>query len=418
MSTDREAPDGAEREPGSAARAAHEARAALLGMTPAELHARYQRILAGPPASPEGVAKVAALFGLVVVPDAEREDCGSSRPARSPLTARGAIARLAPSGSAPGTLADVTTEDDSNAEQPSVLPTALAAGAGALAGVRLGPGGEIAGALAGPYLEIMLRRSFAEFGADAKRRVTKMMDSARETAGCTDAELEERLLRSEGKRLFNITAINAAAATAWPQKVVALGRVLAAGLIAEDEAAIDVEELALAAMTDMEKPHVVLLDLLVRFEPEAEMGIGWTAVPQAIPSYLSDFVGGGGPLHWRPCRRVWTAAQIFEVRPQLRPVVTSLLGTLERHGLARLNDSGPAVAKQLGEDLAKQVNKQAGQAQRGQRPAPVTLRPPSSMREIPPSWSPTELGERVLGFYEDAASEAGGADRPAEHASG
>lgn len=57
------------KEAGSAARAAHEARAAMFGMTPGELKAHYRKILAGPPVSPEGLAKVAALFGLVVIPD-------------------------------------------------------------------------------------------------------------------------------------------------------------------------------------------------------------------------------------------------------------------------------------------------------------------------------------------------------------
>jgi hypothetical protein len=154
----------------------------------------------------------------------------------------------------------------------------------------------------------------------------------------------------------------------------------------------------------MERPHVVLLDLLVRFEPDAVMGVGWKAVPHRVPSYQSRFIAGGGPLLWTPGRRDWTAPQICGVRPQLRPVLTSLLGTLERHGLASLVDSGPAMAKQLAEDLAKQVNQQAGQMQRsGGRVRPITLRPPLVLRPTEPSWSPTELGEQVLAFYDAAA---------------
>ena len=41
----------------------------MFGMAPGELKAHYRRILAGPPVSPDGLAKVAALFGLVVIPD-------------------------------------------------------------------------------------------------------------------------------------------------------------------------------------------------------------------------------------------------------------------------------------------------------------------------------------------------------------
>jgi hypothetical protein len=67
--------DTDEKEAGAAARAAHEARAALLGMTTDELKARYRKILAGPPATREAQARVAALFGLVLLP--EPEDSGT-----------------------------------------------------------------------------------------------------------------------------------------------------------------------------------------------------------------------------------------------------------------------------------------------------------------------------------------------------
>jgi hypothetical protein len=279
----------------------------------------------------------------------------------------------------------VTHEDNGDAEQPSALPAALAYGAGALAGARLGPGGAIVGAFSGPYLEIMLRRSFAEFGADARERVRRMMGSAREAARCTDAELEKQLLQSERTRLLNVTAIEAAAGTAWPPKVVALGRVLAGGVKAEEEAVINLHDLALNAMADMERPHVVLLDLLVRYEPEVVWQVGWKAVEHRLPSYLSKYVVGGEPFFWSPGHRIWTADQICDAQPQLGPALMGLLGTLERHGLARLRDSAPAVAKQFTEAL-------------GQLRTPTTT-------EIDPRWSPTELGEQVRAFYDEAATE-------------
>jgi len=80
------------------------------------------------------------------------------------------------------------------------------------------------------------------------------------------------------KRLLNVYLILAAAGTVWPPKVVALRRVLAAGLIAENETDIDLQESALTAMAEMERPHVMLLDLLVRYEPEAVSNGGWKAV--------------------------------------------------------------------------------------------------------------------------------------------
>jgi hypothetical protein len=69
--------DAAEKEAGSAAREASEALADMLGWTPAELKAHFRKILAGPPAKPGDVARVAALFGLVVVPGPEDEGSGA-----------------------------------------------------------------------------------------------------------------------------------------------------------------------------------------------------------------------------------------------------------------------------------------------------------------------------------------------------
>jgi hypothetical protein len=44
----------------------------------------------------------------------------------------------------------------------------------------------------------------------------------------------------------------------------ALGRVLADGLIADDKK-IDMVQLALTAMADLERPHVMVLDLLTNY---------------------------------------------------------------------------------------------------------------------------------------------------------
>ncbi len=261
------------------------------------------------------------------------------------------------------------------------------------------------GAFAGPYLELLLRRSFAEFGADAQERVRQMMASACDAAECTEAELEERLLKTEQTRLLNVNAILAAAGTAWPPKVVALGRVLAAGLIAEDEADVNLQEFALAAMAEMERPHVMLLDLLVRYEPEVVWGVGWKAVSHRIPSYQSPYVAGGGELFWSVGHRIWTLGQIEDARPRLTPALTGLLATLRSHGLVQEQDRAPETAKQLAEELAKQVNRQAGQNQRRKTSKPPTLQVPT-VRSVKEHWAPTERGEQVLGYYELAADEA------------
>ena len=86
------------------------------------------------------------------------------------------------------------------------------------------------------------------------------------------------------------------------------------------------------------------------------------------------------------------------------PVLTSLLGTLQRHGLAAENNSAPEGLEQLSKNLVQQVNRQAGQTQRGQQARPVTLREPT-VRSVGPSWSPTELGETILDYYRLAGEE-------------
>ena len=88
--------------------------------------------------------------------------------------------------------------------------------------------------------------------------------------------------------------MDAAQRTAWPPKVYALGRVLAAGLIASDEAEVDVQDQALAAMADLERLHIILLELLVKYEPDWT-GERYVAVPHRVPSYQDTFFGGSRP---------------------------------------------------------------------------------------------------------------------------
>ena len=105
------------------------------------------------------------------------------------------------------------------------------------------------------------------------------------------------------------------------------------------------------------------------------------------------------------------ARQIVAARPQLRPVLTSLLGTLQRHGLAAENDSTPEALEQFGKVMTQQVNRQAGQNQRGRQARPPTRRETAAY--LPgPSWSPTELGETILDYYRLAGEEKT-ADMPA-----
>src|SRR5262249_6512474 len=109
---------------------------------------------------------------------------------------------------------------------------------------------------------------------------------------------------------------------------------------------------------------------------------------------------------WHAGQRVWTEYQIGEVRPTLRPVVVSLMATLQRHGLAVQNDDTPAVLAKYSEAMrAEAARGLSGRDQRGNQLLPRLLAVKAQQFTPPPSWSPTELGERVLGYYRLAASE-------------
>lgn len=295
--------------------------------------------------------------------------------------------------------------EDVDREPDRVGPKIVAGLAVAGAGIRLGPEAALALGAAAPLFESLAERAWEELRPDARQRAAQVLSTAAEEIGCDDEQFGELIGSSETSRLQTGLAMDAAQRTAWPPKVYALGRVLAAGLIATDEAEVDVQDHALAAMADLERLHVILLELLVKYEPD------WTgerivAVPHGVPSYQAVTLGDrpDDPKVWSIGRRKWTEHQIVAARPQLRPVLTSLLGTLQRHGLAAENDSAPEVLEQLSKDLVQQVNRQAGKMQRGRPATPITLRE-TKPRNVEPNWSPTELGEKVLGYYRLAGEE-------------
>jgi hypothetical protein len=183
----------------------------------------------------------------------------------------------------------------------------------------------------------------------------------------------------------------AAERTAWPPQIRALGKVLAAGLISADDA-IDVPQFALNAMVELDRLHVALLELLVRYEP------GWTADGyEARPHRDMPEL-----REWIADKRIWLAPVIVAVRPQLRPVLTSVVATLVRHGLAEQTERTPESLERLGRQSYRQA---AAAESRRPRATPPALWAPRE-RRVERSWSPTELGEQVLGFYFEAAAEA------------
>lgn len=188
--------------------------------------------------------------------------------------------------------------------------------------------------------------------------------------------------------------------------MVALGRVLAAGLIPDGDA-VDIVQYALDAISEMGRLHVSLLDLLVRYEPGRDSR-GYRAVPHRVPSYLpmSLAPAPGARTYWSIGRREWEADLIPIVRPELDPVLSGLAGSLIRHGLAQQSDRTREAMEQLGKDFHGRMIRQASAARRGLQPTPIGQRAPAISR-VERSWLPTELGEIVLGYYLEAGADAG-----------
>lgn len=307
-------------------------------------------------------------------------------------------------------LDNMTSNDD--VEQPSRAVRAAADAALVFVGARLGGlDGAMLATFATPYAEDFLQKALGELKSDKRRRWSQMFESTAEATGSDPDELVDLIDDSERTRLLTAAAMTSAAGTAWPPKVYALGRALADGLIAVDGAEVNIADLVIPAMTDMERPHLSLLELLVRWIPDQATGQPLQVrAHQEVPVHQAgngfsagDFSRSG----WTIGERKWATYQINQARPMLEPVLTSLIGTLRRHGLAEQFDDTPGVLAKFSEKM-REVSSHTG-VRSGQRITAASLLP-QTMSEIEalevtaaPRWSPTELGELVLKYYRLAA---------------
>ena len=193
----------------------------------------------------------------------------------------------------------------------------------------------------------------------AQQRKVEVLASAID-AGIPEDELGERINASGRTQLLTGFALSAATRTAWEDKVRTLGRSLASGLLADDNAKIDAEQMIVSAITDIEGPQVSLLELLVRWTLSYPLGVEILAGPLDIPEYSQppfpkyptpDPTWGG---NWHVHARRLGIRHIFEARPNLAPIVPSLLGTLQRHGLIVQNDNTGEAVRWYSEESEEQ----------------------------------------------------------------
>lgn len=194
---------------------------------------------------------------------------------------------------------------------------AAAAGAGAAVGAIIaGPAGAVVGAALGPLIEPFAVKVWEEVSADGRRRGADVLATACEASQRPIEEILELIDTSDRMRLLAGIAMSAATRTAWQAKVRTLGQSLASGLLAKDDAQIDTEQLIIAAIADIEGPHLSLLDLLVSYQPTVTLGVGWslsligfrhtpTPSPQGSAVWLVRGTSASG--FGRPCTSAWLA---------------------------------------------------------------------------------------------------------------
>ena len=243
---------------------------------------------------------------------------------------------------------------------------------------------------------------WAELSARARQRQTDVLFWAIQN-GVPVEEMEERINASERTQLLTGFALNAATRTAWEDKLRTLGRSLASGLLAEDNATVDTEQMIISAVTDIEGPQLAMLELLVRWVPSRTAEGPSIEGPLDVPAYSQN---GSLDGHWRVYERKWSGGRIAFARPNLGPIAPSLLGTLQRHGLVAQNDNATKAIENYTREFEKQLARQMGQQTRaGASRLSGAPRVGHVERLVPPlTWSPTELGEQVFLRFLDAGT--------------
>jgi hypothetical protein len=231
-----------------------------------------------------------------------------------------------------------------------------------------------------------MRRVWDELAADSRAASARVLDEASAHAGIDVEELTDAIVKNEQSRLLAGLALSSGSRTRNKAKIRALGRALAEGVLAEDDAKLDQEQLIIRALDDMEAPHIAVLDLLVRFVPFG---------PEPRLYSEMDPTDSGAP------KRRWRPFQLGAARPGLQEGIIGLLGTLQRHGLAREDQN----IQQTLEAYTRSIQRQHEHPDPpGFRRGGQTL--PGDFGAASPEWVATSLGERVLEYLTQQGAEA------------
>lgn len=259
---------------------------------------------------------------------------------------------------------------------------AAAAGLGALVGATVaGPGGAVLGGAAGAMLEPVMRQVWDELASDSQASARQVLAEASSYSSKTPHEFADRIRQDEERRLLGGIAFAAGSRTRNKDKIRALGRALADGVLADDDARLDETRLILRAMDDLEAPHITALDLLVNYRP----GTIWMGEQTQPPRRIENEPSA----HGRPdTRSRWRVLELEFARPGYRGSIQSLLGTLQRHGLA--------VSEQDVKGVLDRYQKDAKTA--ALLSLTGTGEAKFDTRDLESRWSATALGASVLDY--------------------
>jgi hypothetical protein len=211
--------------------------------------------------------------------------------------------------------------------------------------------------------------------------------------------MEGRINASKRTELLTGVALNAAWQTAWEDKVRTLGCSLAAGLLADENVTIDTEQMIIAAIADIEGPHLAMLELLVAWRPGRHSAEPLISAPLDLPKDSHDRLFDGG---WDVAWREWSRELIAHARPNLAPLAPSLLGTLQRHGLVVQNAKTGEAIENYAQALEKKIADYEQQRVTGTH---RLHRPPSVLNPAKLAPEPTWSGEQVFLRFRDAGTD-------------
>jgi hypothetical protein len=245
----------------------------------------------------------------------------------------------------------------------------------------------MAGAAIEPLLARALQRAGAEIGISRRQSAAKVLDDASRRLGRSPDDVVELATRSPHSAQLLAEALFAAARTINEQKIRALARALANGL-RDDEARPDEEQLVVAALGEVEAPHI---KVLTHLGPERARTRTQTT---GLRSRLATTCGQRPTSLAEECRLS-------------RASVRAVLSVLERAGMAVADDGSKTVrVDRLIIEMQEEVNEIVGLLMDPPRNGkiPSSKKPHQLKRHGPPAtagWVITPFGQPCLDYLKD-----------------